>query len=126
MPSFFLHKTLARRYLGMHIVSTTDKLIKFVPRIVEEGSLSLSITDESTNTSDTSSVTATSSGNFVSITPTYTFKEGRFYYIVVSGTEELYRGKVFCTDQTDFDKYTTNENVYTEHEKANANEYIVI
>jgi hypothetical protein len=45
---------------------------------------------------------------------------------VVSGTEELYRAKVFCTDQTDFDKYTTNENVYTEHEKANANEYIVI
>jgi len=123
---FFLHKTLATRYLGMHIVSTTNKLIKFVPRIVETGSLSLNITDESTNTSATSTVTATNSGNFVSITPTYTFKEGRFYYIVVSGTAELYRGKVFCTNQTDFDKYTTNQNVYTEHEKANANEYIVI
>ena len=110
----------------MHIVSTTNKLIKFVPRIVETGSLSFTITDESKNSSSTSSVTATSSGNFVNITPTYTFKEGRFYYIVVSGTEELYRGKVFCTDQTDFDKYTTNENVYTEYEKANANEYIVI
>jgi hypothetical protein len=110
----------------MHIVSTTNKLIKFVPRIVETGSLSLNITDESTNTSATSTVTATNSGNFVSITPTYTFKEGRFYYIVVSGTAELYRGKVFCTDQTDFDKYTTNQNVYTEHDKANANEYIVI
>lgn len=45
---------------------------------------------------------------------------------MVSGTAELYRGKVFCTDQTDFDKYTTNENIYSEYEKAEANEYIVI
>ena len=114
------------RYLGMHIVSTTNKQIKFVPRIVETGTISLKITDEQTNTSTTASVTATESGNFVSVTPTYTFKEGRFYYIVMTGTNELYRGKVFCTDQTDYDKYTTNENVYTEYAKANANEYIVI
>lgn len=110
----------------MHIVSTTDKEILFVPRIVETGSLSLIVTDEQENKSTTESVTASQSGNFVSITPTYTFKEGNFYYFVVSGTDELYRGKVFCTDQTDFDKYTTNENIYSEYEKAEANEYIVI
>ena len=114
------------RYLGMHIVSTTNKEIKFVPRKVETGAISLKITDEQTNKSTTANVTATESGNFVSVTPTYTFKEGRFYYIVLTGTVELYRGKVYCTDQTDFDKYTTNENVYTEYEKADANEYIVI
>ena len=114
------------RYLGMHIVSTTNKQIKFVPRKVETGSISLKITDEQTNKSTTASVTATESGNFVSVTPTYTFKEGRFYYIVLTGTVELYRGKVFCTDQTDYDKYDVNKNVYEEHAKANANEYIVI
>lgn len=114
------------RYLGMHIVSTTNKEIKFVPRKVETGSISIEITDEQTNKSTTASVTASESGNFVSVTPTYTFKEGRFYYIVLTGTVELYRGKVFCTDQTEYDKYTTNENVYEEYQKADANEYIVI
>lgn len=115
------------RYLGMHIVSTTDKQIKFVPRKVQTD-LSINITDEQENESTAESVTGVNIGNFVKIAPTYTFKEGRFYYIVITGTdeEELYRGKVFCTNQTDFDKFTVNENVYNEYEKADANEYIVI
>lgn len=114
------------RYLSMHIVSTTNKQIKFAPRIEEIGTISIRITDEQTNTSTTANLIATQSGNFVSVTPTYTFIEGRFYYIVITGTVELYRGKVFCTDQTDYEKYTTNENVYTEYDKADANEYIII
>ena len=114
------------RYLGMHIVSITNRQIKFVPRIAETGSLSLKITDKQTKTEYISTETASTSGNYISITPSFIFEEGRFYYIVVTGTEELYRGKVFCTEQTDYDKYDVNKNVYEEYEKADANEYIVI
>ncbi len=82
----------------MHIVSTTDKKIYFVPRAFET-SVSVKITDEETNTSSTESLTATQEANYLHITPTYTFKEGRYYNIRITGTNEIYRGKVYCTNQ---------------------------
>lgn len=110
----------------MHIVSITDRQIKFVPRIAETGSLSLKIIDDQTKNEYISTETATVSGNYISITPSFIFGEGKFYRIIISGTEELYRGKVFCTAQTDNSKYTVNKSEYTSYAKANANEYITI
>jgi len=106
----------------MHIVSTTDSTIKFVPRAYDT-SLSVVITDEETNTSSTESLTGTRSKNYMVIDPAYTFKEGRFYTMRVTGSAEVYRGRVFCTDQTDYEKYTVNQGVYTEYNSDN-NGYI--
>lgn len=66
------------------------------------------------------------SGNEVQATLDYEFEVGNFYYFVVNGIVELYRGKIFCTDQADLEKYTTNEGQYTSYAKTNANEYITI
>ncbi len=106
----------------MHIVTTSDSTIQFVPRAYDT-SLSVIVTDEETNTSATESLTGTRNTNFMRITPSYVFKEGRFYTIRVTGTDEVYRGRVFCTDQTDYEKYTINQGQYTQYDSDN-NGYI--
>lgn len=111
----------------MHIVRTDNQLLKIVPRSYTTAQVVVTVTNESTNTSVQETITPVASGNYMNITGTFTFAEGVFYYFVVtqSGTE-IYRGKIFCTDQTDLEKYTTNEGEYTAYAKANANEYITI
>lgn len=108
----------------MHIVTTSSSLIYFVPRAFET-SVSVVITDEETNTSTTESLTATIETNFLHITPSYTFKEGRYYSFRVNGSTELYRGKIYCTNQTDFDKFSINSGEFTYYEDTdNDNQYI--
>lgn len=111
----------------MHIVSTTDRRIYFVPR-EHAASVSVKITDEQTNTSTTYSTYAAITGNFSEITLNE-LSEETFYFLELSSNaddQEIYRGKVFCTNQTDLEKYTVNQGQYTSYEKANANEYITI
>ena len=108
----------------MHIVTTTDKKIYFVPRAFET-SVSVKITDEETNTSSTESLTATQEANYLHITPTYTFEQDRYYTIRITGTNEIYRGKVFCTNQTDLEKFSINNGEFTHYEDTdNDNKYI--
>lgn len=108
----------------MHIVTTTNKAITFVPRAFET-SVSVVITDEETNTSATESLTATISTNFLVVTPSYTFVEGRYYKIKVSGSNEIYRGKVYCTNQTNLEKFSINSGEFTYYEDTdNDNQYI--
>ena len=108
----------------MHIVTTTDKKIYFVPRAFET-SVSVLITDEETNTSTTESLTATQEANYLHITPSYNFVEGRYYTIKISGSNEIYRGKVYCTNQTDLEKFSINSGEFTYYEDTdNDNQYI--
>jgi len=56
----------------------------------------------------------------------FTLVEGRFYkFDVLDGSSLIYRGKIFCTDQTDYDKYSVNDGVYTE-EQSYDNEFIIL
>ena len=108
----------------MHIVNTTDKKIYFVPRAFDT-SVSVKITDEETNTSSTESLTATQEANYLHITPTYTFEQDRYYTIRITGTNEIYRGKVFCTNQTDLEKFSINNGEFSYYEDTdNDNQYI--
>jgi hypothetical protein len=108
----------------MHIVTTTDKKIYFVPRAFDL-SVSVKITDEETNVSTTESLTATKEANYLHITPTYTFVEGRYYTIRITGTSEIYRGKVYCTNQADLEKFSINSGEFTYYEDTdNDNQYI--
>lgn len=108
----------------MHIVTTTDKKIYFVPRAFDT-SVSVKITDEETNVSTTESLTATKEANYLHITPSYTFVEGRYYSFRVSGSNEIYRGKVYCTNQTDLEKFSVNNGEFTYYEDTdNDNQYI--
>ena len=108
----------------MHIVTTTDKKIYFVPRAFDL-SVSVVITDEETNVSTTESLTATIDTNFLIVTPSYTFVEGRYYNIKISGSNEIYRGKVYCTNQPNLEKFSINSGEFTYYEDTdNDNQYI--
>ena len=108
----------------MHIVSTTDKKIYFVPRAFDL-SVSVKITDEETNISSTESLTATREANYLHITPTYTFIEGRYYTLRITGTNEIYRGKAYCTNQTNLEQFSINNGQFTYFEDTdNDNQYI--
>lgn len=111
----------------MHIVRTDNQLLKIVPRSYTTDQVTVTVKNETTNTSQQETITPVVSGNHIELTGTFTFSEGIFYYFVVSqGGSEIYRGNIFCTDQTDLEEYTVNQGQYETYEKANANEYITI
>ena len=119
----------------MHIIRPQQgQRIDFIPR-VETASPNLQIIDESQNKDITSDLLNQSGSYTNGITTLFlNFKEGkfpvegRFYtfkaYNIATG-EVYYKGRMFCTAQTDFDKYTVNQNVYTEEDSFN-NEFILL
>ncbi len=111
----------------MHIlrVSASPQSIVVIPRIYPN-SVTLQLVDESTNTAATPAVTVTSSNGFMTITGTFTLVNNRFYGLkVFDGLDLIYRDRVFVTAQTDYEKFTVNQNVYTEATSYD-NEYIII
>jgi len=63
---------------------------------------------------------------FSTITSIFYLKEGTFYTIKLSDIDgELYEGMMFCTDQTDYDKYDPNKNDYVVESTYN-NEYVIL
>lgn len=88
--------------------------------------LTIYLTDESTNTTATISPTVTESAGYMSLAYTYDVNEATFYVMkVVLGSEVIYRGRVYCTAQTDLKQYTVNENEYVT-ENSYDNEFIVL
>ena len=119
----------------MHIIKPQQsQQIKFIPRTAQVPP-NYKIIDESQNKDITSDV-QTASGTYADgiVTFNMTFKadklpvEGRFYifkgYNASTGAL-LYMGRLFCTSQTEYDKYTVNQNIYTEEESYN-NEFILL
>ena len=101
--------------------STNAQELKFIPRDYVADSIVL--TDEQANTSSTISATFTKDGYYLKADISFTLVEDRFYtFNALNGTKTVYKGRIFCTDQTVSD-YSINKNVYTEHESTN--EYIV-
>jgi hypothetical protein len=88
--------------------------------------LTVYLTNEDTNTTATISPTVTESNGYMSLAYVYTVSEGTFYTIKVTlGSTVIYRGRVFCTTQTDLKQYTVNENQYVT-ENTYSNEFIVL
>jgi len=88
--------------------------------------LTVYLTDESTNTTATISPTVTEGDGYMALSYAYSVIEGTFYTIkVVLGSNIIYRGRVFCTGQTDLEKYTVNEGQYVKENSYN-NEFIVL
>ncbi len=100
---------------------TNAQELKFIPR--DYAADSIVLTDEQANTSSTISATFTKDGYYLKADISFTLVEDRFYtFNALNGTKTVYKGRIFCTDQTVSD-YSINKNVYTEHESTN--EYIV-
>jgi hypothetical protein len=111
----------------MHILqeSGSSQDIVIIPRSFP-GSITLNLIDESTNTTSTPSVSIASADGFMTISGTFSLKDGRYYALTAfNGSALIYRDRVFVTSQTEYDKYTTNEGVYTEETSYN-NEFVII
>ena len=97
-----------------------------IPRTVSYTDLTLTLTNENTKVETPYSVTATYLNGYMTISNVFTLTEGVFYtFKIVDDGELIFRGKIFCTDQTVFDKYTINDGEYTEP-SATDNEFTYI
>jgi len=109
--------------------STDDQTILFIPReYAVSGTLLLR--DDSTNTETSEAVDLGKSGEYMSLTHSFSLTEGRFYdmKVLVSGNV-IYRDKIFCTDQ-DIDQdtndyYSVNKDVYISEDTYD-NDYIIL
>jgi hypothetical protein len=113
--------------IEMHILqeSESTQSIVIVPRSYP-GSVTLQLIDESTNTTATPSVSVSSADGFMTISGTFSVKNGRFYGLkVLDGSTLIYRDRVFVTAQTNFDKYTVNQGAYIE-DNSYDNEFVII
>jgi len=82
--------------------------------------------DESKNTTATPSVSVSSANGFMTLTGTFSLTNNRYYGLkVFDGSTLIYRDRIFVTSQTEFDKFTVNQNIYTEEESYN-NEFILL
>ena len=88
--------------------------------------VNLYLTNENTNTTATINPTITESQGYMSLSAEFSLVSGTFYSMkVFKGSNLIYRDRVFVTSQTEYDKFTVNQNVYTEETSYN-NEFIVL
>lgn len=100
--------------------TVSSQEVKFIPRTYAADTIIL--TNETTKVSTTYSVTSSIDGYYLSVTDVFTLEEGNFYRMVVkNGSNEVYRDRVFCTNQTISD-YSVNNAEYDNYDSNN--EYI--
>jgi len=88
--------------------------------------INLYLTNENTNTTATINPSITESNGYMSLSAEFSLASGTFYGLkIFKGSNLIYRDRVFVTSQTEFDKYTVNQSVYTEETSYN-NEFIVL
>ena len=111
----------------MNILTTSasSQNLVIIPRSFP-ASVVVKLTNESTNTTQQQTRTPTSANGYMTIAAAWTLEEANFYlFEVFSGSSLIYRGRVFCTNQTNFEKYTVNSGVYTQ-ETAGDNTFVII
>jgi len=116
----------------MHILttSTTPQTIKAILRS-SPASVDVLIYDKSereTSTVSADSITTTDGISTITLTLSGAnqLKEGRFYSITVKdGSDVVYNGVAFCTDQIDYNKYETGKDDYVVEDSYD-NEFIII
>lgn len=135
----------------MHILTTSsdDQTIKIATRRSIVGDLRLEVTNKSTRqrfdyTGDFQwqqylenpeqsaiqweggDLEATEGDIFLTITNQYELKEGDYYTLkVIDDDGEIYRDVLFCTDQTDYNKYNPNKDKYTKEDSFD-DSYIIL
>lgn len=75
---------------------------------------------------DGGDLTQTQGAIFFQITNKYSLKEGDYYtFKAMDDNGLIYRDIIFCTDQTDYDKYNPNKDKYTEEDSFD-DSYIIL
>jgi hypothetical protein len=89
-------------------------------------SISIHLTSESTNETQILNPTITEADGFMVLSTEFSLVSGVFYGLkVFDGSTLIYRGRVFVTSQTDFDKFSVNEGVYIKEESFN-NDFVIL
>jgi hypothetical protein len=136
----------------MHVVttSTDSQTIRFVPRRQNDGDVTVRIYDKSSrreinysssyvwqttdllfndvdqNWNSEPQVEFNYGDIFSTVSGQFSFRENEYYGIkLIDNGGELYKGMLFCTDQTDFDKFDVHKNEYIA-EQSYDNEYITV
>lgn len=136
----------------MKILTTSSvQTIKFIPR-ESVSSVILTLTDKNTRTPFTVSVGVVNSNGYMSLTGSFNLTEGTNYSMEVSTfvhdfenrvildggsleslgciteptlKEVIYRDAIFCTDQTDYEKFDVHKDEYVTEDTFD-NEFIVL
>lgn len=111
------------------IVLTTIKTAQTVRCILRAGGTPdyMILTDESTNIDVNVNVSSVIDLQYyLEIGGTFDLEEGHYYRLVIFDTNdvELYRDRIFCTDQVPAD-YTPNQNRYKSFSVPNDNEFLM-
>ena len=135
----------------MHVLttSTESQTIKITSRRAVVGFIRLEVTNKSTRQTfdytgdfqwqqylqnpegaaikwEGGDITTSQGEIFLSITNKYELNEGDYYTLkVIDDSGEIYRGIIFCTDQTDYNKYNPNKDKYTQ-ESSFDDSYIIL
>jgi len=129
-----MQKSNILRYNNMKILTTSSsaQTIKVIPReYISSGTLT--IRDDTSNTSKNYSISATTVNDDLVFNVTFSpvLAEGLYYDMVLknSSSKIIYKDKIFCTDQTinqaNNNYYTVNSGVYTT-ENSYDDDYITI
>jgi len=124
MVGFFFLETYFKNvsYIYMIVVTTdnnNNQFIKFIPR--DSSVDTMYITDESTNIEVPVVIINYTPGDYADeIEALFSLQEGHYYRLVLKDNagEEIYRDRIFCTDQVPGD-YTPNNQAYTSNTTTN-------
>jgi hypothetical protein len=95
----------------------TAQEFKIIPR--ELSATSMVITNELTDVSTTYAITPTIDRYYLVINKIVNLQQNNFYTLsVLDNTDVVYKGKIFCTNQT-IPTYTPNNNEYTTYPSNN-------
>ena len=112
-------------YMEILSTSTDSQSIKIIPR-ADATSPTFPLFDKSQRKTSTVSVSKSDSGDYMVLSGSFALKEGNTYgFTVKDSSTTIYKGLIFCTDQTNLDRYTVNDQEYT-HEESFDNEYVII
>jgi hypothetical protein len=118
----------------MKIITTSGiKTFNVIPRQFISGTVDVLLIDNETGRSFKNTPTAETVGNYMTFTVAFsTLTEGKFYTFEVNinpNGANLYKDKVFCTDQTinqaTNNYYSVNDGEYTT-ENSFDNDYIIL
>ena len=128
LPLFYCKQTTISVLLNCMKILTTSatQSIKFIPRVSATGVI-LRLTNNNTRTSSTVSVGVSNSNGYMSLTGSFSLIENTNYSMEVTKAsgDVIYRDTIFCTNQTDFDKFDVHNNDYVTEDTFD-NEFIVL
>ena len=107
---------------------STPQTITVYARNHTSGSYSVEITDEETSKTTTTAVSGVFNGTSIEIPITHPFLSERWYMIKIFSTQTgegvVNFSKIYCTAQSEADKYTVLDGYYQQIDKPKTN-YIV-